>query len=183
MLQTKFPTIPLMSHPGLYSLSATLATGQEVSLADYKGKVLLVVNTATLCGLTYQLTALQALHSQYQAQGFTVLAFPSADFGNQEKAKSEETVCDMQARYSTRFPIFQTAHVRGPQAQPVFAWLTQRALNGRSSIPPVWNFAKYLVSREGQLVQVFSPITSPNAGRVHRAILAELARKPAAVPA
>lgn len=141
--------------------------GPDIDLAQYRGRPLLIVNTASLCGFTGQYAGLQRLHAEYGARGLVVIAVPSADFGNQEHADPERTrqVCD--AQFGLTFPVAARAHVKGPQAAPLFRWLGQEAgLLGR----PRWNFYKYVIGRNGRLVRWFSCMTSPESSTVRAAI-------------
>ncbi len=126
------------------------------TLCQYSGRVLLVVNTASYCGFTPQYEGLEKLHEQYAARGLTVLGFPSADFGNQEKADNKQIADFCFNTYGVKFPMFAKSSVAGAAANPFFA-----ALARSTSQPPKWNFHKYLVDREGNVVAAFSSNTSP----------------------
>jgi glutathione peroxidase len=126
------------------------------SLCQFKGKVLLVVNTASYCGFTPQYEGLEKLHARYAARGFAVLGFPSGDFGNQEKATNKEIAEFCFNTYGVKFPMFSKSSVRGADANPLFA-----ALAGATGQPPKWNFHKYLIDREGRVVKAFSSRVEP----------------------
>ncbi len=150
-------TIPTLTIPGL--------RGGPIDVAP--GTPLLVVNTASLCGFTGQYAGLQRLHERYAPQGLRVLAIPSADFGGQEHANAADTleVCDR--RFGATFPIAATTHVKGAAATPLFRWLAAQAGPlGR----PRWNFYKYVIGRDGRLVQWFTSLTTPEAPRLRAAI-------------
>lgn len=129
------------------------------SLCQYRGKVLLVVNTASFCGFTPQYKALEALHAKYAARGFVVLGFPSNDFGQQEPGSNKEIAAFCESTFGVKFPMFSKTTVKGPKADPLFADLTQR-----SGSAPGWNFHKYLVARDGATVAAFASEIDP-AGR------------------
>lgn len=158
------------SFPSVYSFSVEDLNGQPVSLADYAGQVLLIVNTASACGLTPQYAALETLYQTYREAGFTILAFPSNDFAGQEPLEGEQIqeFCDM--RYRTTFPVFNKIPVTGTQAHPLFQFLADKKSNGRVGVRPYWNFHKYLIDRHGQVRDYFFSFTAPDAKRVSNAI-------------
>jgi glutathione peroxidase len=126
------------------------------NLCQYKGKVLLVVNTASYCGFTPQYEGLEKLHAQYGSRGLVVLGFPSGDFGNQEKANNKEIAEFCFNTYGVKFPMFAKTSVRGDKANPLFA-----ALAKSTGQPPKWNFHKYLVDRQGRVVKAFPSQVEP----------------------
>lgn len=130
-------------------------------LCQYQGRVLLVVNTASYCGFTPQYEGLEKLYAQYAARGLTVLGFPSADFGNQEKTNNKEIADFCFNTYGVKFPMFAKSSVAGAAANPFFAALTKS-----TGQPPKWNFQKYLIDRDGKVVATFSSDTSPLDKRV-----------------
>ncbi|MEQ1873674.1 MAG: glutathione peroxidase [Ilumatobacteraceae bacterium] len=141
----------------MYDLTMKSITGEQVNLADYRGKVALVVNVASQCGLTDQYTGLVALHEANKAAGFSVLAFPCNQFGAQEPGTDAE-VCEFAtAKYSANFPMFSKIDVNGDGQAELYSWL--KAESGDDS-DIKWNFEKFLVDREGK-VQRFSPLTKP----------------------
>ncbi len=127
------------------------------SLCQYSGKVLLVVNTASYCGFTGQYKGLEALHAKYKDRGLVVLGFPSGDFGEQEKATNKEIAEFCANTYSVKFPMFAKSHVAGAEANLLFAELTKA-----SGTRPKWNFYKYLVARDGRVIDAYSSMTSPD---------------------
>ncbi len=155
--------------PSIYPLSFTSLQGNIVNMEDYRGKVLLIVNIASGCGFTPQLADLEALYQQYRSQGLEIIGFPSDDF-NQEPLDSKGISDFCQVNYGTSFHIMQKSHVKGPQANPVFRFLSHKSQNGRLSSKPRWNFHKFLVNRKGEVADYFFPFTKPSAGRVHRAV-------------
>ena len=151
--------------PLLASTQPRLQDDVAQPLCQYRGRVLLVVNTASYCGFTEQYRALEALHSRYQARGFTVLGFPSNDFGQQEPGNRQQIAELCFNTYGVRFPMFAKSVVTGPQANPLFA-----ALARDTGSPPRWNFHKYLVDREGRAVQAFPSAVDPLDPRIAREI-------------
>lgn len=140
-----------------------LQTGGPLPLSQFKGQVLLIVNTASHCGFTKQYKALEALYQRYREAGLIVLAVPSNDFGNQEPedASTIASFCDL--KFGVTFPMTQKVHVRGPHAHPFYVW-AKTALGFGTA--PKWNFHKYLVGRDGALVDYFNSMTAPDAPRV-----------------
>ena len=148
-------------------------TGKDTSLADYKGKVVLVVNTASRCGLTRQYEALEAVQQKFAARGFTVLGFPCNDFGNQEPGTPEEIQTFCKTKFSVSFPMMDKIHVKGPEQHALYA-----ALTGKDAAFPgevKWNFGKFLIGKDGKPVARFDPKTTPDAAEVTAAIEKALA--------
>jgi glutathione peroxidase len=146
--------------PALHELSARTLSGQEQSLADYQGKVLLVVNTASHCGFTPQYTGLEAMYQKYRDQGLVILGFPCNQFGGQEPGGAEQIAQTCQINYGVTFPMFAKVEVNGPQTHPIFGWLKAR-LPGWFGPQVRWNFTKFLVGRDGKPIKRFAPITTP----------------------
>ncbi|WP_347110358.1 glutathione peroxidase [Streptococcus salivarius] len=144
----------------LYDFTVLDQADQPVSLHDYKGKVVLIVNTATGCGLTPQYQGLQELYDKYKEQGFEILDFPCNQFMGQAPGNAEEinTFCTL--NYQTTFPRFAKIKVNGKEAEPLFDWLKQEK-SGPLGARIEWNFAKFLINREGQVVERFSSKTDP----------------------
>ena len=143
--------------------SATLSNGNEVALGDYAGKVLLIVNTASKCGFTTQYTGLESLQKTYSANGFSVLAFPCNQFGGQEPGTEQEieSFCDL--NYQTSFPLFSKIEVNGASSHPLFTHLKSEAPGVLGSKRIKWNFTKFLVNQQGQVVKRYAPSTKPEA--------------------
>ncbi|MBX2846512.1 MAG: glutathione peroxidase [Saprospiraceae bacterium] len=135
----------------------TLLEGADKDLADYNGKVLLVVNTASKCGLTPQYKSLQELHTKYAAQGLSILGFPSNDFMKQEPGTSEEIADFCQKNYGVEFDMFEKVKVKGEGQHPIYQFLTSKDLNGVQDSNVEWNFQKYLLDKNGKLVAIFNP--------------------------
>ena len=144
--------------------------GQEVNLKTYAGKVLLIVNTASKCGFTPQYGELEELYQSHKDKGLEILAFPSNDFGGQEPLDSAgiENFCEV--NYGVSFPVFEKTVVKGKDVAPLFEFLSQKKLNGNINSKPKWNFHKYLVDKDGQVIDYFYSLTKPNSGKVKRAI-------------
>lgn len=154
----------------IYQFSAQTLQGKEVSLSEYKDKVVLIVNTASACGLTPQYKQLEELYKTYKDKGLVILGFPSNQFNGQEPLEGEaiEQFCEI--NYGVTFPVFDKSDVKGDTASPLFKFLSNRNENGAVGLSPKWNFQKYLINRKGEVVDYFLPITVPTAGRVKRAI-------------
>ncbi len=151
----------------IFELKATNIDGSEASLSNYKGKVLLVVNTASRCGFTPQYQSLEKIYKKYKERNFVVLAFPSNDF--RQELPTDEEIKEFCEAYELSFPIFAKGKVKGFEKQEVFKYLTEDS-NGRSMGEIRWNFEKFLVSREGKLVKRFRSSVDPNQDEVTMAI-------------
>lgn len=144
----------------IYDFTVKKTDGTEQSLKDYAGKPLLIVNTASKCGLTDQFKELQELYDQYKDQGFVVLGFPCGQFNNQEFDNIEETTEFCQLNYGVTFPMFAKVDVNGEHAEPLFTYLKSQK-GGILSKDIKWNFTKFLVDREGHVVERYAPTTTP----------------------
>ena len=151
----------------IFELKATNIDGSEVSLSNYKGKVLLVVNTASRCGFTPQYKSLEKIYKKYKERDFVVLAFPSNDF--RQELPTDEDIKEFCEAYELSFPIFAKGKVKGFEKQEVFKYLTEDS-NGRSIGEIRWNFEKFLVSREGKLVKRFRASVDPSQDEISIAI-------------
>jgi len=143
-----------------YQLTATSLGGKIISMNDYAGKVVLVVNTASQCGFTPQYGGLEALYKKYAAQGLVVLGFPCNQFGKQEPGGADEIAQTCHINYGVSFPMFEKVEVNGNAAHPVFRYLKSElpgVLGGRIK----WNFTKFLIGRDGKPLKRFAPITAP----------------------
>ena len=147
--------------PSVYDFSATTITGQEKPIADFKDKVLLVVNTASKCGLTPQFKDLEALYEKYKDQGLMVLGFPCNQFLSQDPASNEEISEFCQLNYGVSFPMFAKIDVNGDDAHPLFKHLKEAApgLLGMNAVK--WNFTKFLVYSKGNVIERYAPTTVP----------------------
>lgn len=152
-----------------FSQTVKSLDGKPVDLSDYRGKVLLVVNTASFCGYTPQYAGLTRLHEELAGKGFAVLGFPSNDFGAQEPGTAEEIADFCTTRYAIKFPLFEKVVTKGAGKAPVYEFLT--AKHGE----PRWNFHKYLVGKDGQVKQAFPSSVGPDSAELRKAIDAALA--------
>lgn len=144
----------------VYDFTVKTTNGQEKSLKDYEGKPLLIVNTASKCGLTPQFKGLQELYEKYKDQGLEILGFPCDQFNNQEFDNIEETTQFCQLNYGVTFPIFAKIDVNGENADPLFSFLKEQK-KGILSKNIKWNFTKFLVDPNGQVVERYAPTTEP----------------------
>ncbi len=159
-----------MSKPNIYQFTVENAKGEAVSLEKYKGKVLLIVNTASECGFTPQLSLLEDLRKHFEADDFEILAFPSNDFGQQEPLNDEGISKFCSINYNTKFTIFKKMNIRGANIHPLFSFLADKKLNGSINSLPRWNFHKYLINADGELVDFFYSFTKPNSARMRKKI-------------
>ena len=161
----------MMPMTSLQDFSATSLDGQEVDLSAYAGQVVLVVNTASQCGFTPQYQGLQELFTQYHDQGFSVIGFPCDQFGNQEPGDSAEIGAFCEKNYGVTFPMMSKVEVNGDNAHPVYAWLRSEK-GGMLGSKIKWNFTKYLVGKDGQVIDRYAPTTKPEkiAGDVEKAL-------------
>ena len=159
------------SGPSAHDFSFQSSHGDPVPLADYKGKLILIVNTATECGFKGQLSDLQVLHETYADQGLVVIGVPSNDFGGQEPRSNEEMTGFCEARFGTKFPLMEKTHVKGDQAHPFYKWAADTL---GMAARPYWNFHKYLVGPDGSIVAWFSTPTKPTAPKVIASIEEQL---------
>jgi glutathione peroxidase len=143
-----------------HAFGARTLRGEQVSLSRYEGKVVLVVNTASKCGLTPQYAGLEQLYRQYAEHGLVILGFPCNQFGNQEPGDADTIEGSCLINYGVSFPMFDKVLVNGPQAHPLFVWL-KHALPGVLGGRVKWNFTKFLLGRDGEPLRRFSPITRP----------------------
>lgn len=166
-----------MDKPNIYQFTIESAEGEKVSLEKYKGKVLLIVNTASECGFVAQLALLEELRRAFEPAGFEVLAFPSNDFGQQEPLNNEGISRFCKKYYGAEFTIFKKIRIRGAHADPLFRFLADKKLNGKFSSLPRWNFHKYLINAKGEATDFFYPFTKPNSARVKKKIQKLLKQK------
>jgi glutathione peroxidase len=159
----------------IYDFSAKTIGGEPKSLADYKGNVLLIVNVASKCGLTPQYAGLEALHETYGAKGLKVLGFPANEFGAQEPGTNEEIEKFCTSRYGVKFDMFTKVKVKGPGIDPLFDYLTSPETNPKSAGEIKWNFNKFLVGKDGELLARFEPPIDPTSAEVKQAIEKALA--------
>ncbi|MGC6484843.1 MAG: glutathione peroxidase [Candidatus Puniceispirillales bacterium] len=154
-----------------HDFSFTAITGEPLPLDQYRGKVVLVVNTASRCGFTPQYDDLQAVYEAYRDQGLVVLGVPSNDFGRQELDTAEEIKSFCEVNFNITFPLADKTVVKGNDAHPFYAWAAEEL---GYMARPRWNFHKYLVGRDGQLINWYASTTNPNSSKVRAAIEAAL---------
>ena len=154
-----------------HELTATSLRGQPISMDDYAGKLILVVNTASQCGFTPQFAGLEALYQKYAVRGLVVLGFPCNQFGKQEPGGADEIEQTCHINYGVSFPMFEKVDVNGAAAHPVFRYLKQE-LPGVLGSRIKWNFTKFLIGRDGKPLKRFAPFTTPE--KMENDILAAL---------
>ena len=147
--------------PSIYDFEAESIHGQPVALSQYRGKALLIVNTASACGFTPQFGGLEKLHETYAARGLVVLGFPCNQFGQQDPGSNDEIATFCQRNYGVSFPMMAKIDVNGPQAHPLYQHLVQEApgLLGTKAIK--WNFTKFLIGKDGRVLGRYAPVDSP----------------------
>ena len=147
----------------IYQFEAELLEGDIKALADYKGKVMLIVNTASKCGFTPQFAGLEKLYQKYKPQGLEILGFPCNQFGGQDPGTNKEIGAFCQRNYGVNFPMFAKVDVKGPEAHAIFRFLTREAKGVLGSQNIKWNFTKFLVGRNGEVLGRYAPTTKPEA--------------------
>ncbi len=158
----------------VFAYSVETIKGEKLALSEYKGKVLLIVNTASKCGFTPQYKGLEALHKEYEAKGLVVLAFPCNQFANQEPGEAAEIISFCELNYGVSFPVMAKLKVNGPDTHPLFRFLKTKA-SGLLGGAVKWNFTKFLVSKDGTRVRRFGPVVEPK--DIRQAIEEELGRE------
>jgi glutathione peroxidase len=154
----------------IYDVPVNNLAGEPASLAEYKGKALLIVNVASQCGLTPQYAGLEKLHEEYGPKGFEVLGFPCNQFGAQEPGTADEIKTFCETNYGVEFPLFEKIEVNGEGRHPLYEQLTAKADAEGNAGDIQWNFEKFLVSPEGEIVQRFRPMTAPDDAELVSAI-------------
>lgn len=162
----------------ILSFSATSLDGAHLDLSQYAGKVMLIVNVASECGFTAQYAGLEALYKEYKDQGFVVLGFPCNQFGRQEPGDAAQIATFCSSNYGVTFPVLQKIDVNGPQADPIYEWLKGQKTGVLGSASIKWNFTKFLLGRDGQVLQRYGSTTKPEAMRkdIQKALSEEVAR-------
>lgn len=153
----------------VYDFSFKTLNNEEIALSDYKGRKMLLVNTASECGYTPQYKELQALYEKYSDK-LVVLAFPANDFGGQEPGSNEEIATFCEKNYGVKFPVFEKISVKGPDMHPLYKYLSTKSLNGVTDEAPSWNFCKYLIDERGNLVHFFPSKVKPLSEEIIAAI-------------
>ena len=147
--------------PSIYDFEALAIDGQPVNLSAFKGQVLLIVNTASACGFTPQFAGLEQLHQSYAAQGLAVLGFPCNQFGSQDPGSNEEIGAFCQRNYGVSFQMMEKIKVNGDGAHPLYQWLTAEAPGSLGSKAIKWNFTKFLIGKDGRVIQRYAPQDAP----------------------
>ena len=147
--------------PTIYDFSARQIDGKEIPMAQFRGKVILVVNTASACGFTPQFGGLEALYKSYGGKGLAVLGFPCNQFGSQDPGQDSEIASFCQINYGVSFPMMSKIDVNGPAAHPLYKWLTAEAPGLLGSKAIKWNFTKFLVGKDGRVIKRYAPLDKP----------------------
>jgi glutathione peroxidase len=163
----------LLAASGIYTFTLNSIDGQPAPLANYKGRVVLVVNVASQCGYTPQYSALEATYEKYKDQGFVILGFPANNFGAQEPGTNEEIKTFCTRKFAVSFPMYSKISVKGADQAPLYAYLTKDTGPGITG-EIKWNFTKFLVDRNGKVVQRFEPAVTPDSKEVIAAIEKQL---------
>lgn len=145
----------------IYKFEATVNNGDKINFGDYQGKVLLIVNTASKCGFTPQYEGLQSLYTQFKDKGLLVLGFPCDQFGHQEPGEDVEIQEFCSLNFNVNFPLFKKIEVNGPNSAPVFQFLKEAAPGVMGSKSIKWNFTKFLVNKQGEVIKRYASTTKP----------------------
>jgi len=151
--------------PSIYSISIKSIRGEAINLKEFKGKKILIVNTASECGFTKQYADLQKLHEQYKDK-LVIIGVPCNQFGGQEPGNASEIQSFCQVNYGVTFLLTEKVDVKGEKQHPLYQWLTQKELNGVKSSSVKWNFQKYLIDEEGNLIDFYYSLTNPMSSKI-----------------
>lgn len=146
----------------IYDFKVKTIKGDTISLANFEGKKIMIVNTASKCGFTPQYEQLEAIYKKYKDKGFVILGFPSNDFLHQEPGNNKEILAFCKENYGVTFPMMSKIHVKGKEMTPLYEYLTSKNLNGLEDSKVKWNFQKYLIGRDGKLEKIYYSKTVPN---------------------
>jgi glutathione peroxidase len=158
-----------MVDKSIYQFNVQQLNGEELSLSEYKDKVLLIVNTASQCGFTPQLKELAQLRKDFPGKDFEILAFPSNDFGGQEPLEGKG-IADFCEAQEVNYPVFEKIRVRGPYAHPLYNFFADKKENGKVSSVPRWNFHKFLIDKSGLVTDFFYPFTKPTSSKIRKQV-------------
>ncbi len=161
----------------VYDFNVKDIDGSDVSLSKYKGKVLLIINVASLCGNTPQYSDIEAMYKKYQDKGLVILGFPANNFMGQEPGSNTEIKQFCTSKYAVTFPMFSKISVKGKDIAPLYAYLTEKPQNGAVDAPVTWNFQKFLIGKDGKVITSFSPKTKVTEPEVISAVEKALAAK------
>lgn len=158
--------INMIEAKSIYDIQVKAMNGEVIKLEEYRGQVLMIVNTASKCGFTNQYDDLQQLYTQYGDQGLTILGFPANNFLHQEPGNNDQIMQFCRLNYGVSFPMFEKISVRGKDIHPLYKYLTQKDSNPGFSGKITWNFTKFLISREGKVIARYAPNVKPSAESV-----------------
>ena len=150
-----------MREKTVYDFEARQIDGKDISLANFRGKVMLIVNTASKCGFTPQFSGLEDLYKRYEDKGLVVLGFPCNQFGSQDPGTEGEIAAFCQVNYGVSFPMMGKVDVNGPEAHPLYKWLSAEAPGLLGSKAIKWNFTKFLIGKDGKVVRRYAPLDKP----------------------
>jgi len=165
----------LFAAGSIYDFTLNSIDGKPMPLANFKGKVILVVNVASRCGFTPQYSALESIYEKYKDQGFVILGFPANNFGAQEPGTNQEIKTFCQSKYNVTFPMMAKVSVKGDDKTPLYQYLTDKSANPKTGGDIQWNFTKFLVGPDGQIIPRFEPAVTPASPEVTGAIEKALA--------
>jgi glutathione peroxidase len=171
-MQRKLAAFGITDMSAIYQFEATTIRGKTVSIGDYRGEVLLIVNTASKCGLTPQFKGLETLYEKFHERGFSILGFPCNQFAHQDPGNNMDIEQFCQTTYGVSFPMFAKIDVNGPTTHPLFQYLKKTAPGIFGSEKIKWNFTKFLINRSGDVITRFAPATKPE--KIESAIAAAL---------
>ncbi|MGA3238941.1 MAG: glutathione peroxidase [Bryobacteraceae bacterium] len=160
----------LFGASGVLDFTLNSLDGKPAPLAEYRGKVVLIVNVASKCGYTPQYTGLEKIYEKYKDQGFVILGFPANNFGGQEPGTNEEIKTFCSSKYQVTFPMYSKVSVKGADSTPLYQFLTDKQTNPASGGEIKWNFTKFLVDRNGKVIARFEPAVTPESADVTGAI-------------
>ena len=163
-----------MNDTNIYEIEITKINGEKLKMADYKGQVILIVNTASKCGYTKQYDGLQKLYEDYKDKGFVILGFPANNFWSQEPGTNDEIQNFCRMNYGVSFPMFEKISVKGNNIDPLYQYLTSKDTNPEFGGKITWNFNKFLISKDGQIVNRFKKGDAPQSEKITTAIDSEL---------
>jgi glutathione peroxidase len=156
--------------PNIYSFKVKKINGEDQLLSAYRNKVVLIVNTASECGFTPQLTELQQLKDEIGHPDFEILGFPTNDFGKQEPLNGADISSFCEVNHGVKFPVFDKIMVRGAHAHPLYQFLSEKKQNAKLNSVPRWNFHKYLINKKGELEDYFFPFTKPLSSKIKKKV-------------
>jgi glutathione peroxidase len=166
VLMLFFSTTALSGQKNFHDFTVEDIYGESFDLSDLKGKKVLVVNTASKCGLTPQYADLEELYNQYKDKDFVIIGFPANNFMNQEPGTNEEIAEFCEKNYGVSFPMMSKISVKGDDMHPLYQWLTNKEMNGKMDSDVKWNFQKYLINEKGELVDMVPPRQKPDSEKI-----------------